>query len=237
MDRLENITEFVVVSNLENRVLNAAISKGQDWWKHRRDHNQPNQPNQPNQSNQPNQPNQPNQSNQPNQGNVPQSIPQTSAPTPIVGVPGYLTITILRAEDLREPPLSMIKASISSSDRPYVIVECNQQRFQTLQADSNSSNRHPQWTSGNGPFGFNIFNPYTDHLTVWVQGQDPLRIIKNDKVKILGMCEMNVSRLIGEKQMWLPLRDGNKPAGQLLLQCVFRPSERPPPPYNNYYEF
>ncbi|CAF4528211.1 unnamed protein product, partial [Rotaria magnacalcarata] len=39
MKGLENITEFVVVSNLENRVLNAAISKGQDWWKHRQDRN------------------------------------------------------------------------------------------------------------------------------------------------------------------------------------------------------
>ncbi|CAF2066297.1 unnamed protein product [Rotaria magnacalcarata] len=212
MKGLENITEFVVVSNLENRVLNAAISKGQDWWKHRQDHNQPNQA---------------------NQGNVSQSIPLASAPTPTVGIPGYLTITILRAQDLHEPPLSMIKASISSSDRPYVIVECNQQRFQTLQADSNSSNRHPQWTSDNGPFGFKIFNPHTDHLTVWVQGQDPLHIIKNSKVKILGMCEINVSRLIDEKQMWLPLRYGNQPAGQLLLQCCFTPSERPPPPYNN----
>jgi hypothetical protein len=126
----------------------------------------------------------------------------------------------------------MISSSASSSERPYVVIECNQQRFQTTQADSNSTNRNPQWTSNNGPFGFNIFNPNSDRLTVWIQQQDLLHVMKRNGTKMLGMCEINVSQLIGQDQTWLPLRKDNRPVGQVLMQIVFRPTEERPPAYN-----
>jgi hypothetical protein len=207
MDRLGYITEFVVVSNLENRALNAGINKAQNWW--RNHHNNNNEPIRKN-------------------DNTPQL-----ASAPIGVIPGQLLITVLRAQDLHESRLSMLGASASPSERPYVVIECNQQRFQTTQADSNSTNRNPQWRSNNGPFGFNIFNPYGDRLTVWVQ-QDSLRLMKQNGPKMLGMCEINVSQLIGQEQAWIPLRKDNKPAGQVLLQIIFLPrEERPPPAYNS----
>jgi len=125
-----------------------------------------------------------------------------------------------------------LAASASSSERPYVVLECNQQRFQTIQADSNSSNRNPQWTSNNGPYSFNIFNPYVDRLTVWIQQQESLRVLKRNEPKMLGMCEVNIKRLIDQEQVWLPLRKDNKPAGQVLLKVVFIPRETQPRSYN-----
>ena len=106
---------------------------------------------------------------------------------------------------------------------------------QTAPADSTSYNRTPQWRSNNGPFGFNIFNPHADRLIIWVQQEDPLRMIKRNEPKTLGMCEINVSQLIGEKQAWLPLRKDNKPVGQVLLQIVFSSKDDQPPPYDQVY--
>ena len=192
MENLKNITEFVVVSNLENRALNAGINKAQNWWKNRHNHNES------------------------------QQIFQTTSP-PIIQNSGQLIIKILRAQDIHESRLSIL--SPSSSQRPYIVIECNKQRFQTTPADSNSTNRNPYWTSGNGPFFFNISNPNMDSLVIWVQQQDQLRIIKGNESKMLGMSEINISQLIDQEQLWLPLRKDNKPAGQVLLQTIFTPKK------------
>jgi hypothetical protein len=228
MDRLAEITEFVVVSNLENRAINAGINKAQNWWKNRHNSADPVYSPRP----------EPMYSPRPDPMYTPQPepkytprpepkvIPQDASP-PIDPVPGQLLITVISAQDLRESRLSMITGS--SSERPYVVVDCNQQRFQTMQADSHSSNRNPQWTSGNGPFGFDIFNPTGDRVTIWVQQHDALRVIRHGQPKILGMCEVNVGQLIGQKQAWLALRKDNRPAGQLLIRIVFIPKEPLPP--------
>ncbi|CAF5158310.1 unnamed protein product, partial [Rotaria sp. Silwood1] len=36
LGRAGRITEWVVISNLENRAVNAACDKAQDWWKNRK---------------------------------------------------------------------------------------------------------------------------------------------------------------------------------------------------------
>lgn len=215
MDRVAGITEFVVISNLENRALNAGINKAQQWWKNRHNNDNNHYPNEP-------------------INNIPTSSPNRITSPPIGVIPGQLLITILRGQDLHESRLSMISAS--ASERPYVVIECNQQRFQTGQADSNSTNRNPQWSLNNGSFGFNIFNPDNDRLTIWIQQQDSLRVMKRNESKVLGICEINVNRLINHEQVWVPLRKDNKPVGQVLLQIAFLPKNNlsPPPPYSEF---
>ena len=205
MERLKNITEFVVVANLENRALNAGISKAQNWWKNRH-----------------------NNDTEPKKIESPSQAQITSPP--LGAIPGQLLLTILRAQDLYESRLSAVTAS--TTERPYVVIECNQQRFQTSQADVNSSNRNPEWRDNNGPFGFNIFNPNGDRLTLWVQQQDSLRMMKRSEPKTLGMCEVNVNQLIGQQQAWIPLRKDNKPVGQVLVQVVFHHRDDLPPSYD-----
>jgi hypothetical protein len=214
MDRFAEITEFVVISNLENRALNAGINKAQQLWRNRHNNNN-------------------NNINQPinNVDGIPQ-VPSAPPPPPIRINRGRIFITILRAQDLQGSRLSMLTSSASSPERPYIVIECNQQRFQTTQADSKSTNQNPQWSSNNGPFGFNIYNPNSDRLTVWIQQQDLFHVMKRNGTKMLGMCEINVGQLIDQERAWLPLRKDNKPAGQVLIEIVFDPTEERPPAYN-----
>ena len=200
MDRIKNITEFVVISNLENRALNTGISKAQNWWKNRNS-----------------------QTSTDSASSVAQSQPKS---IPLVGeIRGQLLITVVRGKDLHESRFA------SSTTRPYVVLECNQQRFQTAQSEPNSSVRHPEWSDNNGPFGFNIFQPNIDRLNVWFQQQDPLRKLKGNEAKTLGTCEINVNQLIGQEQVWIPLRKDNKPVGQILIQITFLPKDDLPPAY------
>jgi hypothetical protein len=264
MDRFLDITEFVVVANLENRAINYGIDKAKNLWRNR--HNKDGPPIN-NVNNIPNQVPPPQMNNYQGQFASPpindyrrqvasppindyrRQVPSApindyqgqfaSAPIndyrrqvspPSMGViPGQLLVTVLRGEDLYEPRLSMLSAA--SSERPYVVIECNQQRFQTAQASSHSPNRNPKWTSKNGPFTFNIFDPNADRLTVWIQQDPPL--MKHTGPKMLGMCEINVGQLIGQQKAWLPLRKDNRPAGQVLLEIAFLSEEDldAPPPY------
>lgn len=210
MDRVAGITEFVVISNLENRALNAGINKAQKWWKNRHNNSQ----------------------NQPinNIDDININTNQINAPS-IGNTRGQLLITILHGQDLHESRLSIISGN--SSERPYVIIECNQQRFQTSPADTNSTNRNPQWSTNNGPFEFNIFNPNNDRLTIWIQQHDALRAMKRSEPKMLGTCEINVKQLINHQQIWLPLRKDNKPAGQILLRIVYLLKDDMPPSYDS----
>ena len=89
MDRLKNITEFVVVSNLENRALNAGISKAQNWWRNRNNSTQPEK--------------------------IEHSPRSTVAAAPIGTIPGQLLITVLQGRDLYESRLSTMTASASSN--------------------------------------------------------------------------------------------------------------------------
>lgn len=204
MDRIKDITEFVVIANLENRAINAGISKAQNWWKNRHNHTN---------------------TDSASSASAPLAIAQPVS-IPISEIRGQLIITVLRGQDLYESRFS------SSSARPYVVLECNQQRFQTSQAETQSSNRHPEWSNNNGPFGFNIFHPNNDRLTVWLQQQDPLRKLKGNETKILGTCEIAVNQLIGQEQVWLPLRKDNKPVGQIQIQIMFLPKDDLPPAYD-----
>ena len=207
MEGIKNITEFVVISNVENRALNAGISKAQNWWRQRHhagpSHDQRSTP-------------------------LPEAVAQ-----PSMGLSGQLTITVLRAKHLAESRLAMIKAL---SDRPYIVLEYNQQRFETERADATSSSQDPQWSSNNGPFTFQIHNLHTDRLTVWVQQRDVLHMLKKNEPKLWGIGEINVQQLIGQGDVWIPLRKDNRPAGQVLVRIRFRSLEKsesssPPPPY------
>ena len=206
MERLKNITEFVVVSNLENRALNAGIGKAQNWWRnrHQPDHQEP--------------------------------VPDAARPAvaiasaPPLEQSGQFYLTVLRAQDLAESRLSMV--GVSPKERPYVVLEFNQQRFQTLEADPSSTHRNPQWTRDNGPFLFKIFDAESDRLTIWIQQTDPLRVLKGNDAKVLGAGEINLRQLRDQEQIWLPLRKEGKPAGQVLIQVRFSSHEKPSASYN-----
>ena len=211
MESIKSITEFVVISNLENRALNAGISKAQNWWRQR---HQPGEPH----------------------DQRPTPVPEATA-KPSIGLSGQLTITVLRGKHLAESRLAMLKAS---SDRPYIVLEYNQQRFETERADSTSSSQDPQWSSNNGPFTFQIHNSHTDRLTLWVQQRDLLHLLKQNEPKLLGIGEINVQQLIGQTDVWIPLRKDNRPAGQVLVRIHFRSHEKsvsssPPPPYGDNF--
>ncbi|CAF1374813.1 unnamed protein product [Adineta steineri] len=198
MERLKNITHSVVNSSFENQTLNAGINKAQNWWKNHQNHN------------------------------ISLPIVQDISPSSsrVDHHSGQLIVTILCAEDLYESRLSMFTASTPVLERPYVIIECNHQRFQTKQADSISTNQNPQWTDDNGPFYFDRINPDIDHLTIWIQQKDTLHIRKHKQTKTLGMCEVDIRNLIDQEQIWLPLKKDNKPVGQILLQIAYISKEK-----------
>ena len=213
MERLKNITTFVVVSNLENRALNAGINKAGKWWKNRKKSDES-----------------AGASAAPME--EPKIIPNRPS-VPLLGAVGQLLITILRGRDLHESRLAAIGASASLSiddERPFVIIECNQQRFQTLPAESYSTAQSPQWTSDNGPFAFNIYNVHQDRLMVWVQKANPVALVKRNEPKTIGTCDIQIQQLLTEEEAWIPLRKDNKPAGQILIRIEFRSNNQHPPP-------
>ncbi|UJR20534.1 hypothetical protein I4U23_023661 [Adineta vaga] len=176
--------------------LNDGIHKAEDWWKDRQNHV------------------------------IPIRLVQSSSTISTVENSGQLILTVLRAEDLYESRLSILTSCTNFVERPYVILECNYQRFRTSQSDSTSTNRNPQWTSANGPFHFNIRNSNNDRLTIWVQQHDPLHGVAHNEPKMLGTCDINVRQLIDQQQIWLPLRKYNRPVGQILVQVSFIPTEK-----------
>ena len=205
MESLKGITEFVVVSNLENRALNAGIGKAQNWWRNRHQRDGP-------------------------LPEAPRPVAAEASAPVLEQSPGQFFLTVLRAQDLAESRLAMLGAL--PKELPYVVLECNQQRFQTLPADPSSSQRNPQWTRDNGPFLFKASNVNFDRLTIWIQQTESLRVLKGHDAKILGVCEINLSQLQGQEQMWLPLRKDNRPAGQVLIQLRFSSNERSSTSYN-----
>lgn len=204
MDRFKSITEFVVVSNLENRALNAGINKAQNWWRNHHKHEGP----------------------VPN-GEEAKAIPHQPV-VPLLGASGRLVITILHGQDMHESRLTMLSASASASmetERPFVVIECNQQRFQTAPAEANSTAQNPQWLTNNGPFSFNIYNVHQDRLMIWVQKANSIPLLKRSEPKVLGTCNILVQELVNNKEAWLPLIKDNKPAGQVLIRSEFEPND------------
>lgn len=214
MERLKHITEFVVISNLENRALNTGINKAQKWWKSRKDEDEPTRDSATAAS---------------AVVTEPKVVPQQSS-VPLLGAVGQILITILRGKDLPESRLATIGASASLSidnERPFVIIECNQQRFQTLQAESYSSPQNPQWTTYNGPFAFNVYDVHQDRLMVWVQKANPVALVKRKEPKTIGTCHIQIQQVLtDEQEVWIPLRKDNKPVGQILIRVEFRSNEK-----------
>ncbi|CAF0797030.1 unnamed protein product [Adineta ricciae] len=144
-----------------------------------------------------------------------------SSPSPIIENPGQLILTVVRAEDLHQSRLSKLTQRTTIVERPYVVIECNHQRFQTAQADTISTNRNPQWTFDSGPFAFKVMNSNTDRVTIWIQQDDPVHAVARNARKVLGICDINVRHFLDQERVWMPLRRDNRPAGQLLLKVSF----------------
>lgn len=215
LGRVGRITEWVVVSNLENRAVNAACDKAQDWWKNRK-HKKPDKHDKHAASAGPTPPPPPTQSKQQQQQ---QQASYMAAPPPTSTGGGQLLVTVNQVDGLNQwGPLT-------------VVIECNYQRYQI------TFKQFQQQYS----FPINQFD--YDQVFVWIQteyqqqtiahGEIPLRILLNNN---------NNWNNQQQQQRWIPLRDQqNNPAGQLLVSAEYRtnyPSAQqtpgPPPPYSYY---
>ena len=216
LGRIGNITEWVVVSNLENRAVNAACDKAQGWW-HNRKQDKHNQHDKHAASNTPPPP--PSKSQVAYPAPSPQYPPQQASympppPPPSMGS-GQLLISVNHLDGLNQwGPL-------------IVVIECNYQRYQI------------PFSQFQQQFTFPINQIDYDQVLVWVQtehqqqtvghGEIPVRILLNDQWN-------------SQQQRWIPLRDQyNGPAGQILINAEYKgnysPAQQnpgPPPPYGYY---
>jgi len=234
LDRFGQITEWVVVSNLENRAVNAACDKTQQWWKNRKHdkhdshgpsaNSVPTPPPPPSQTPFPQyQPQQATYMPPPSQTPFPQYQPQQatympppSLPPPSMGC-SQLLINVNHIEGLNERgPL-------------IVIIECNQQRYQT------TLGQHQQ------QFSFPIYQFDYDQLSIWIQTEYQQQTIAHGEIPVRILLNNN-NNWTSQQQKWIPLRDQyNSPAGQLLVNIEYKtnypPAQQmagPPPPYPYY---
>jgi len=225
LGRIGNITEWVVVSNLENRAVNAACDKTQNWWKNRK-HNKHDSHAAPAGSVPP-----PPPPSSKSPTTYPSPLPQYPPPqasymAPPPPVPpsigsGQLLITVNHVEGLNQwGPL-------------IVIIECNYQRYQIT-----FSQFQQQFT-----FPVNQFD--YDQLSIWIQTEYQQQTIAHGEIPIRILLNNNNNWTSQQQQRWIPLRDPyNAPAGQLLVSAEYRanysPAQQmsgppgPPPPYAYY---
>jgi len=218
LGRIGNITEWVVVSNLENRAVNAACNKAQGWWHDRKHHKHdsraapigPTSPQPPPQS----------QTKYP--APSPQYPPQQASymppppPPPSMGS-GQLLINVSHVEGLNQ------------RDHLIVVIECNYQRYQI------PFNQFQQ------QFTFPINQFDSDQLFIWVQTEYQQQTIAYGDIPVRVLLNNN-NNWSPQQQRWIPLRDQyNGPAGQLLVNIEYRanysPAQQmsgPPPPYSYY---
>ncbi|CAF1264886.1 unnamed protein product [Didymodactylos carnosus] len=250
LGRIGRITEWVVVSNLENRAVNAACDKASDLWKNRNNKNKkepppqfqppqavaaaaqptyvPPKPDQPafllDQSQQ--------QYNPYQQQQYPPQPQYYNSPQPLMnGPPSQLIVTIQCVQDLHT-----INYNQQFPMMPYVILECNYQRHQTSPLYQSGT----QWiSSGTSQFIFPLNNIEMDRFFVWIQdGQNQQNLLARGEFSVRWLFDN--SR--GQQQQWLPLRNQyDQPAGQILVSIDYKqntPSNnnfplpyQPPPPY------
>lgn len=217
VDNIGRITEWVVVSNLENRAVNAACDKAQGWWKNRK-HEKHEKHGSHAASSSPVPP-PPSQS----QPQYPAPFPQYSSqqasympPPPSMGG-GQLLITVNQVEGLNQwGPL-------------VVIIECNYQRYQI------------PFKQFQQQFIFPINQFDSDQLFIWVQTEQQHQTIAHGEIPIRVLLNNN-NNSASQQQRWIPLRDNyNGPSGQLLINIEYKgnysPAQQmpgPPPPYSYY---
>jgi hypothetical protein len=219
LGRVGQITEWVVVSNLENRAVNAACDKAQGWWKDRKQ-KKPDSHGGAAGSTPP-----PSQSQIKSASPLPQYqqaqasyMPPPGPPPPPMGA-GHLLITVSNVEGLNQwGPL-------------LVIMECNHQRYQT------TFGQYPQ------QFSFPVYQFDYDQLFIWIQTEHQQQAIAHGEIPIRFLLNDN-NNWCPQQQRWIPLRDHyNGPAGQILVNVEYRaansPAQQmagpsPPPPYSYY---
>jgi hypothetical protein len=214
------ITEWVVVSNLENRAVNAACDKAQGWWHNRKHHHDSKSP-PVNPAPVPPPPSSQTYTKYPTPS--PQYPPQqasymASPPPPVPSMGGgELLITVNHVEGLNQwGPL-------------VVILECNYQRYQVA-----LNQFQKQFT-----FPVNQFDH--DQLFVWIQAEHQQQTIAHGEIPIRILLNNN-NNWAPQQQRWIPLRDNyNGPSGQLLVSAEYRSNYSPvqqmpglPPPYSYY---
>lgn len=224
LGRAGRITEWVVISNLGNRAVNAACDKTQDWWKNRKQgkHHQhggsgtatPPQPPAPVQS-QAKYPDPSAQQYPPQQGFY---MPPPPPPPPMGG--GQLIISVNQVDGLNQwGPL-------------LVIIECNYQRY-TI-----------PFSQFQQQFTFPINQIDYDQVLLWIQTEHQQQTIAHGEIPVRILLNSNNNNQWNpQQQRWIPLRDNyNGPAGQLLVTSEYRTnyssasssSQGPPPPYPYY---
>ena len=217
LGRVGRITEWVVVSNLENRAVNAACDKAQNWWQHRKD-DKPDKHGKHGKHGASNitPPPAPQQSQakypEPSPQYAPQQTPYMPPPPPPSMGSGQLLVNVHHVEGLNQwGPL-------------IVVIECNYQRYQI------PFNQFQQ------QFTFPINQIDYDQFLVWIQTEQQNQTVAHGEipVRVLLNNQWNTPQ-----QRWIPLRDQyNGPAGQILLNIEYRgnyspPQQNygPPPPY------
>lgn len=224
LGRVGRITEWVVVSNLENRAVNAACDKAQGWW-HDRKHKKRDSHAVASASSVP-PPLPPSHGQAKYHASSPQYPPQQS---PYVSSPpqplppsmngGQLLITVNQVDGLNQwGPL-------------IVILECNYQRYPI------SFNQFQQ------QFTFPINQFDYDQLSIWIQSEYQQQTIAHGEIPVRILLNNNSNWSSQQQQQrWIPLRDQyNGPAGQLLVNAEYitnyNPAQQmsgPPPPYGYY---
>jgi hypothetical protein len=225
LGNIGHITEWVVVSNLENRAVNAACDKAQGWWHDRKQHkhhshaasnNPPPPPPPQSEAKYPAPP--PPQSEAKYPAPSPQYAPQQASympPPPSMGA-GQLLISVNHIEGLNQwGPL-------------IVVIECNYQRYQI------PFNQFKQ------QFTFPVNQIDYDQFLVWIQTEQQQQTVAHGEipVRVLLNNQWNTAQ-----QRWIPLRDNyNGPAGQILINAEYKgnysPAQQnlgPPPPYGYGY--
>ena len=225
LGRVGRITEWVVVSNLENRAVNAACDKAQNWWSHRKDKKHGDHP----------------ASDAPPLAHVP-SHPMSATSYPHVepSQATYMAPTShYSSTSMGCSHLSIVVNHVEGLNQwgpLVVIIECNQQRYQTSLSQAQQR------------FTFPVYQFDHDQLFIWIQlesqqqtvahGEIPVRILLNNNNNGTGQQQ---------QQRWIPLRDQyNGPAGQVLVNVDYKTAyppmqsaaaaagPSPPPPYSPY---
>ncbi|CAF0737095.1 unnamed protein product [Adineta steineri] len=218
LGRIGQITEWVVVSNLENRAVNAAVDKTQDWWKNRKQnkhHDSHSASVNQGPISSPPPPSQPQASYPQYQPQQPYYQPPPPPPTSMGG--GQLLLSVNHIEGLNQwGPL-------------VAIIECNQQRNQITLGQFQQQ------------FSFPIYQFDYDQLFIWIQTEHQQQTIAHGEIPVRILFNNN-NNWTAQQQRWIPLRDNsNGPSGQVLVNIEYQPNSSsaqpksgPPPPYGYY---
>lgn len=211
LGRVGRITEWVVISNLENRAINATANKTESWWKNRKAKKAASKNNSAN-AVPPTQSPLPPQSQAyyaapPPQYQPPQASyapPPPPLPPPSTGS-AQLLITLDHLDGLNQwGPL-------------IVIMECNYQRYQTSLENSQQQ------------FLFPIHQFDNDILYIWVQTQYQQQLVAQGEIAVRILLN-NYNGWAPPEQRWIPLRDQNYGSvGQLVVTAQYGQNNSPPP--------